>query len=104
MDPYSFVMSSLDKEQINSFRSYFHSLSRPRHISPMKRVKWRLVKKWFNRFEKERILGVIVFAQASDGSSIPCMITDVKIEKGGRHLMNYNIAAIPITQCRHLKI
>lgn len=32
------------------------SLTRPVHVSPRKKVAWRLTRKWFNRYEKPELL------------------------------------------------
>lgn len=88
-----------DKEYAKALLEYLHQRSRPRHISPMRRVKWRLVKKWFNRYEKDSYCGAIAFFYHADGSSIPCQITNVKIEKAGKHRLNYIISAEPAFLC-----
>lgn len=88
-----------DKEYAKALQEYLHSRSRPRHVSPMRCVKWRLVKKWFNRYEKNSYCGAIVFFHHADGSSIPCQITNVKIEKAGKHRLNYIISTEPATIC-----
>lgn len=92
------------KEYAKALQEYLHPRSRPRHISPIRRVKWRLVKKWFNRYEKHRIIGMEVRAQYRFGLSAPCMITDVKIRKAGKHRLTYDIIAEPITEYKEIEI
>lgn len=88
-----------DEEYVKALQEYLHPRCRPRHISPMRRVKWRLVKKWFNRYEKDSYCGAIVFFCHADGSKIPCQITNVKIEKAGKHLFNYSFSCVPVSCC-----
>lgn len=94
----------MDKKQTKQFQNWIHPLCPPRRISPKKRVKWRLVKKWFNRYEKPRIIGMVVRAQYRVGLSAPCLITDVKIRKAEKHRLTYDIIAEPITEYKELKI
>lgn len=88
-----------DESMLKEYREWIHPMCRPRRISPKKRVKWRLVKKWFNRYEKDCYCGAIVFFYHADGSNIPCQITNIKIEKAGKHRLNYIISAVPVTLC-----
>jgi hypothetical protein len=94
----------MDKKQAKQFQNWLHPLCRPRHISPKKRVKWRLVKKWFNRYERPIIIGMVVRAQYRVSLSAPCLITDVKIRKAGRHRLTYDISAESITRYKELEI
>lgn len=92
-----------DESMIKGYREWIHPLCRPRRISPKKRVKWRLVKKWFNRFEKSRYNGIVLRVQAV-GGEVFCMITEVKIKKGGKRNIDYCMTAAPITEYKELEI
>lgn len=88
-----------DEEYAKALQEYLNPRSRPRHISPKRRVKWRLLKKWFNRYEKQNYIGATVFFVHADGTRIPCAITNVQIEKAGKHRINYCITSVPVTLC-----
>lgn len=105
MKPISFPTSAslkMDKKQAKQFQNWLHPLHRPRHISPKRRVKWRLVKKWFNRYEKPDLLGRTILIQYRTGLSGLSELTDVKIEKAGKHRRTYCISCKPITDCKEL--
>lgn len=107
MKPLSFSTTAslkMDKKQAKQFQNRLHPLCRPRRISPKKRVKWRLVKKWFNRYERPRLIGMVVRVQYRIGLSAPCLITDVKIRKAGKHRLTYDMTAEPITEYKELEI
>jgi len=55
-----------------------------------------LVKKWFNRYEKQTLIGRTAIAVSKTGAQIPMRITAVKIEKAGGHRRNISIEAKPI--------
>ncbi len=42
----------MDKREVRKLSQMFNPQTRPAHIPTSRRVKWRLVKKWFNRYEK----------------------------------------------------
>lgn len=94
----------MDKKQTKQFQNWLHPLCRPRRISPKKRVKWRLVNKWFNRYEKHIIIGMVVRVQYRVGLSAPCLITDVKIRKAGKHRLTYDISVEPINEFKEVQI
>lgn len=48
---YSFS-TSISKKEARKLHLLVNPLTRPAHISPKKKVSWRLTKKWFNRYEK----------------------------------------------------
>lgn len=63
---FSAPLQHYDKEYAWALKEYLHQRSRPRQISPRRRVKWRLVKKWFNRYEKQKYIGATVFFVHAD--------------------------------------
>lgn len=87
---------SMSRKQRKALREMFHPLTRPAHITPSRKVKWRLVKKWFNRYEKPRLIGSRMMAQAPDGYRLPIEIADVRISKAGGHRRNISFTAKPI--------
>lgn len=88
---------SMNKKEAQKLRPLFNPLSRPAQVSPRKRVKWRLVKKWFNRYEKQRFVGLLVKAVAHSGHILIMEITDVKILKAGGSKKDYYYTAKPIS-------
>lgn len=88
---------TMNKKQSREMRQIFNLLTRPAHISPKKKVSWRLVKKWFNRYEKPIWLQRTVMAVSKDGSQkVNAQITDVRISKAGGHKRNYTFTCEPI--------
>lgn len=65
-------------------RKYLREMNRtqPDLKHPHRKRAWRLVRKWFNRYQKPRMIGMVLTAQTKDGKSIPMKIKDVKISKG----------------------
>lgn len=58
---------------------------------PHKHRKWRVQKKWFNRYGRKAIIGGILRAEPKDGGKPLCFkITDVKMNKAGRHKVSYS--------------
>lgn len=71
---------------------------RPKQVHPKKRVKWRLVSKWFNRYEKSFLIGMNIMVDSSEpGKSFISEITDVKIKKAGGHRRTFLIKSRPLT-------
>ena len=85
---------TMSKKQSREMRQIFNPLTRPAHISPKKKVSWRLVKKWFNRYEKPVWLKRTVMAVSKDGKTrIQTRITSVKIHKAGGRSRVYSFTA-----------
>lgn len=65
-------------------RKHLQEMNRtqPNLKHPRRKRAWRLVRKWFNRYQKPRIIGLMIAAQTKDGEMIPMKIRDVKIRKG----------------------
>lgn len=62
-------------------------------MSPRKKVAWRLVRKWFNRYEKPRLIGSTI---SLDGLLIQSYnVSDVHITPGGRHTRNLKFNLTP---------
>lgn len=88
---------TMSKKQMREMRQIFYPLTRPAHISPKKKVSWRLIKKWFNRYEKPVWLKRTVMAVSKDGKTrIQAKITSVKIHKAGGRKRDYSFTATPI--------
>ena len=86
----------MGKKQSKEMRRLLNPLTRPAQVSQIKKVSWRLTKKWFNRYEKPRFIGRTVIAEAKDGSRYQMQITDVRISKAGGHKRDYNFQCKPI--------
>lgn len=79
-------------------RRTINPLTRPAHVSPKKRVSWRLRKKWFNRYQKPVWLEQCVVAVSKDGKTkIPLRIGDVRMLKAGGHSFTLSFASISTT-------
>lgn len=88
---------TLSKKQSREMRQILNPLMRPAHISPKKKVSWRLVKKWFNRYEKPVWLKRTVMAVSKDGKTrIQARITSVKIHKAGGHTREFLFTTTPV--------
>lgn len=95
---YSFS-ASISKKDARKLRLLVNPLTRPAHISPKKKVSWRLTKKWFNRYEKPIWLQRTITAVSKDGSQeVNARITDVRITKAGGHKREYTFTCTPITK------
>lgn len=85
-------------------RRILNPLTRPAHISPKKKVKWRLIKKWFNRYGKAVCLKQMIMATTKDGRAFYCKITSVKINKAGGHRQDYSFDLEPISEVKNQKL
>ena len=87
----------MTKKQSREMRRLLNPLTRPAQVPPRKKVAWRLVRKWFNRYEKPRLIGACVVATSKDGKTqIPMRITNVRIDKAGGRKRDYSFTATPI--------
>lgn len=78
-------------------RQIFNPLTRPAPHIAKEKVSWRLIKKWFNRYEKPIWLKRTVMAVSKDGKTrIQARITSVKIHKAGGRKRDYSFTATPI--------
>lgn len=94
---YSCSLSAMSKKQRRECRRLFYPLTRPAHISPKKKVSWRLTKKWFNRYQKPVWLKRTVTADSEDGKTqVLARVTGVKISKAGGHRCTYTLKDKPI--------
>lgn len=89
--------ATLNKKEARKWRSILNPLTRPAHISPKKKVSWRLVKKWFNRYEKPEWLKRSFVAVGKDGKKFNGQITHVRIIKNGNHKCSYIFECKPTT-------
>lgn len=87
----------MSKKQARELRRMLNPLTRPTQVSPRKKVAWRLVRKWFNRYEKPTLIGRDVVAVSKDGKTqIPMRIKNVRISKAGSHKRSYEFETVPI--------
>lgn len=81
---------SMNAKSSKALRKLLYPITKPENLKyPNKHRKWRIQKKWFNRYEKQTLIGRTVLIDYS----IPITITDVKIEKAGNRKRTYNITA-----------
>ncbi len=83
--PFQASMSmSCEIPMTKDMRKYLREMNRtqPDLKHPHRKHAWRLMRKWFNRYQKPRMIGMVLTAQSKDGKSIPMKIKDVKISKG----------------------
>lgn len=70
-----------------SMKKLFKALippTKPENLKyPNKKRKWRIKKKWFNRYEKKTWIGRRMIAEDKNGNKINMEITSVKISKQG---------------------
>lgn len=92
---YSFT-ATMNKKEARNLRSILNPLTRPAHISPKKKVSWRLVKKWFNRYEKPEWLKRSFVVVDKTGKKINVQITHVRITKEGNRKRSYIFECKPI--------
>ena len=86
------------RKALKKFRQMVGSRRRPKQVPPKKRVKWRLVSKWFNRYEKRSMIGYTIMIDSAFGEDkILSMIIDVKIKKAGGHRRKFIIKSRPRT-------
>ena len=90
--------ASVNKKDARKLGLLLNPLTRPAHISPKRKVSWRLVKKWFNRYEKPEWLKRSFVAVGKDGTKINVQITHVRIIKEGNHKRSY------IFECKPLNV
>ena len=93
---YSFS-TTISKKEARKLRLLKNPLTRPERVSPRKKVAWRLVRKWFNRYEKPLAIGATVIIGQKAGQQIPIQarITDVRIRKEGGHRRSYEYTLTP---------
>lgn len=87
---------TLNKKETRKLYRLLFPLTRPAQVSPRKKVAWRLVRKWFNRYEKPNAIGKIVVIGQHDGQQTRARITDVRIVKASGHLKSYEYSLTPI--------
>lgn len=63
---------------------------------PKKRRAWRITKKWFNRYQKPRIIGSLANITAESGIIYTAKIINVRILKEGYRRMSFDFTAQPI--------
>ena len=78
----SFSFSAkMSKKQARELRLLVSPLNRPAQVSPRRKVAWRLVRKWFNRYEKPRMIGSTIGLNGLLGQLYT--VTDARITRGG---------------------
>lgn len=81
--PPSFSMSatiSMTKSQRKRLRELCRT--RPDLKHPTRKRSFRLIRKWFNRYQKPKLIGTTIQAETANGEHIPMIITNVTISKG----------------------
>lgn len=86
---------TLTKKEARKLHRLFYPLTRPAQVSPRKKVAWRLVRKWFNRYEKPTLIGRDVVVSKDDKTQILMRIKNVRISKAGGHKRNYEFEVVP---------
>lgn len=99
---YSAAVEFENRKAARDFRRMVKPQTKPDNLKyPKRKRAWRIVKKWFNRFERPAVrLGRYqVEIHAKDGSVIRGIITDVRIAKStfGRHKQDRNYTIKPLT-------
>ena len=80
---YSASFSMPKTSQKNLFKSLMPQ-TKPYNLKyPDKKRKWRIRKKWFNRYEKKILIGSQAMAVDKSGNKIYVEITSVKLTKNG---------------------
>lgn len=75
----------LNKKQARKMRQLFNPLTRPAQVPPRKKVAWRLVSKWFYRYERPLLIDRLMTIQPQEGEKVTVRITDARIHKSGDH-------------------
>ena len=88
--------ATVNKKYARRWHLLLNPLTRPARISPKKKVSWRLVKKWFNRYEKPELLKRTLVAVGNDGTKFDVQITNVRIKKELNHKRSYIYVGFPI--------
>lgn len=88
--------AKMDKKAARNLYRLFCPLTRPAHISPKKKVKWRLVKKWFNRYEKATWIDRFFTVTSLDGTTTKMRVIDIRLKKAGGHKRDYDFTAVPM--------
>lgn len=63
---------------------------------PKKKRAWRLKKKWFNRYQKPRLLGQTIGFEGELGKSYPAKIVKAQIRKSGNNTSFIDFCAEPL--------
>lgn len=95
----------MNKRTSKNLRNALKPSTRPIQVSPRKKVAWRLIRKWFNRYEKPSLIGMHIIATSQDGMAhISGCITNVRILKGGGHTRAYDIQAKPLNALKEIEV
>ena len=90
----SFSFSAkMSKKQAREFRRLVSPLNRPAQVSPRRKVAWRLVRKWFNRYEKPRMIGSTIGLNGLLGQLYT--VTEAHITRGGGRTRNIKLNLTP---------
>jgi hypothetical protein len=81
-------------ENLKKARRFLWTQDRPYRCRNKNHPKWRLTKKWFNRYRKQSYLGRIIGVN-DDGNLF--YTTDVRLRKTGRHGWAYKYTAKRLT-------
>lgn len=84
------------KKEAKALRRLIQPKVRPDNLKyPRKHRKWRVAKKWFNRYEKHLIIGMRLIVGDKTGAKYNAVVTGVRMAKGG-HTRNFDFTAKPI--------
>lgn len=70
--------------------------TRPDVKYPKKHRAWRIIKKWFNRYEKPSMIGKILICDNGHGWTYSIRVGSVKISKAGGHRRDYSYSCLPL--------
>lgn len=87
---------TMTRKQKKELMRMLHPLTRPAQISPKRRVKWRLQQKWWNRYEKPRLIGSEIIAETKNGIRFRMRVTDARRSKDGHRGFLLDVDAKPI--------
>lgn len=78
----SFAIQELDVDKMQGFM--LKQQTRPRNlIRTNRRRKFRVRKKWFNRYERNTIIGMFLYAESDKGPVPALCVTDARLTKQG---------------------
>jgi hypothetical protein len=90
--------AELGKKQSRRFERLLKPHTRPYRCMHITRPKWRLLKKWFNRYGKQSLIGQYAFVNGNGPYRQQCKIQDVRLRKAGGHTVKYDFTCLPFTQ------
>lgn len=79
-------------------RKWYRDMNRtmPDRANPRKKRPLRLIRKWFNRYQRQRIIGMTMRCETIDGKYLDAVIIDVKLGYDSHKGVYYNYTSKPI--------